>query len=99
MLILNLATVTAMATARVRQPAPDFTAAAVVDGVFEDISLSTLTSSGKWVVLLFYPMDFTFVCKPSHILNIFETKLIHSLSGPTVWTFHFFESSPCAHDF
>ncbi|KAH8829269.1 peroxiredoxin [Flagelloscypha sp. PMI_526] len=49
-----------MATARVRHPAPDFTAATVVDGVFEDVTLSALTKAGKWVVLLFYPMDFTF---------------------------------------
>ncbi|KAJ6532896.1 thioredoxin-like protein [Mycena vulgaris] len=51
--------------ALVQRPAPGFTAATVVDGVFEDISLSDYL--GKWVVLLFYPMDFTFVC-PTEIL-------------------------------
>lgn len=43
------------------QPAPQFTCAAVVDGGdFKDISLSDY--KGKWVVLFFYPLDFTFVC-------------------------------------
>lgn len=43
------------------QPAPQFTAPAVVDGGdFKDISLSDF--KGKWVVLFFYPLDFTFVC-------------------------------------
>ncbi|KAI0781666.1 peroxiredoxin [Irpex lacteus] len=51
--------------ATVQKPAPAFTAAAVVDGIFKDISLSEYL--GKWVVLFFYPMDFTFVC-PTEIL-------------------------------
>ena len=43
------------------QPAPQFTEQAVVDGGdFKDISLSSY--KGKWVVLYFYPLDFTFVC-------------------------------------
>ncbi|KIK58952.1 hypothetical protein GYMLUDRAFT_44979 [Collybiopsis luxurians FD-317 M1] len=51
--------------ALVQKPAPQFKTAAVVDGVFQDISLSDFL--GKWVVLFFYPMDFTFVC-PTEIL-------------------------------
>ena len=43
------------------QPAPQFTAEAVVDGGdFKKISLSDY--KGKWVVMFFYPLDFTFVC-------------------------------------
>jgi peroxiredoxin (alkyl hydroperoxide reductase subunit C) len=42
------------------QPAPNFTAAAVVNGGFKDISLESYR--GKYVVLFFYPLDFTFVC-------------------------------------
>ena len=43
------------------QPAPQFTVPAVVDGGdFKDITLSEY--KGKWVVLFFYPLDFTFVC-------------------------------------
>lgn len=45
--------------ARVGQPAPDFEAAAYVDGAFKNIKLSDYR--GKWVVVCFYPGDFTFV--------------------------------------
>ncbi|WP_341878832.1 peroxiredoxin [Synechococcus sp. UW140] len=47
-------------TLRVGQQAPDFTATAVVDQEFKEISLSQYR--GKYVVLFFYPLDFTFVC-------------------------------------
>ncbi len=51
-------------------PAPQFTAPAVVEGgEFKDISLSSF--KGKWVVLFFYPLDFTFVC-PTEILQFHE---------------------------
>ncbi|MCE2837993.1 MAG: peroxiredoxin [Cyanobacteriota bacterium] len=40
--------------------APDFTATAVVDQEFKEVSLSHYR--GKYVVLFFYPLDFTFVC-------------------------------------
>nr|AAR89825.1 peroxiredoxin [Taiwanofungus camphoratus] len=49
----------------VQKPAPGFKAMAVVDGQFQDISLSDYF--GQWVVLFFYPLDFTFVC-PTEIL-------------------------------
>ncbi|MGV3591113.1 MAG: peroxiredoxin [Gammaproteobacteria bacterium] len=54
-------------SAFVCQKAPNFTAAAVLpDGAIkEDFSLSDY--AGKYVVLFFYPLDFTFVC-PSEIL-------------------------------
>lgn len=45
---------------RVGQVAPDFTAEAVVDQEFKTIKLSDYR--GKYVVLFFYPLDFTFVC-------------------------------------
>ena len=45
---------------RVGQEAPDFTATAVVDQEFKTIKLSEYR--GKYVVLFFYPLDFTFVC-------------------------------------
>ncbi|MFO8039457.1 MAG: peroxiredoxin [Sodalinema sp.] len=45
---------------RVGQPAPDFTATAVVDREFKTVKLSDYR--GKYVVLFFYPLDFTFVC-------------------------------------
>ncbi len=51
----------------VTKEAPDFTAAAVLaDGsIKEDFKLSDL--KGKYVVLFFYPLDFTFVC-PTEII-------------------------------
>ena len=45
---------------RVGMQAPDFAATAVVDQEFKDITLSQY--KGKYVVLFFYPLDFTFVC-------------------------------------
>lgn len=39
--------------------APDFEASAFVDGGFKNVRLSDY--KGKWVVLCFYPGDFTFV--------------------------------------
>ena len=45
--------------ARVGKSAPDFEASAYLDGGFLNIRLSDY--KGKWVVLCFYPGDFTFV--------------------------------------
>ncbi|MBU7585293.1 MAG: peroxiredoxin [Nostoc sp. TH1S01] len=45
---------------RVGQQAPDFTATAVFDQEFKTVKLSDYR--GKYVVLFFYPLDFTFVC-------------------------------------
>lgn len=41
------------------QKAPDFTAGAYQNGAFKEVKLSDYL--GKWVVLCFYPGDFTFV--------------------------------------
>jgi hypothetical protein len=46
-------------TARVGQKAPDFTAPAYYKGGFTTVKLSD--HLGKWVLLCFYPGDFTFV--------------------------------------
>lgn len=52
--------------------APDFTAKAVVKGeIVENFSLSS--HQGKYVVLFFYPLDFTFVCPTE--LHAFQEKL------------------------
>lgn len=45
--------------ARVGKPAPDFEANAYHQGGFKNIRLSDY--KGHWVVLCFYPGDFTFV--------------------------------------
>ncbi len=47
-------------TIRVGQQAPDFTATAVFDQEFQKVQLSQYR--GQYVVLFFYPLDFTFVC-------------------------------------
>ncbi len=46
--------------AMIGQPAPQFKAPAVVGNDFKDISLADF--KGKWLILFFYPLDFTFVC-------------------------------------
>ena len=46
-------------TARVGQKAPEFTAPSYYKGGFTPIKLSDF--SGKWILLCFYPGDFTFV--------------------------------------
>ena len=56
----------------VTKEAPDFAAQAVMgDNTFEELKLSEYR--GKYVVLFFYPLDFTFVC-PSEIIA-FDTEL------------------------
>jgi peroxiredoxin 2/4 len=57
----------------VGKSAPDFTAKAIVKGeIKEDFTLSDFRS-GFYVVLFFYPLDFTFVC-PTEI-HAFQEKL------------------------
>ena len=56
----------------VSKPAPDFQADAVMpDGSFKSIKLSDYR--GKYVILFFYPLDFTFVC-PTEIIA-FSAKM------------------------
>lgn len=54
---------------RVGQTAPDFTATAVINQEFKTIKLSDYR--GKYVVLFFYPLNFTFVC-PTEIIAFSE---------------------------
>ncbi|VTS05497.1 peroxiredoxin [Tuwongella immobilis] len=49
----------------VQKPAPEFTAKAVVNEEFKTVSLADY--KGKYVLLFFYPLDFTFVC-PTEII-------------------------------
>jgi peroxiredoxin (alkyl hydroperoxide reductase subunit C) len=50
----------------VTKPAPDFSCTAVMeDGTFKQVQLSDYR--GKYVLLFFYPLDFTFVC-PTEII-------------------------------
>jgi len=66
----NMATATGTATdtttanqiAKVGKPAPDFDLPSTknIDTLAENVKLSDY--KGKWLILLFYPLDFTFVC-------------------------------------
>lgn len=58
-----------MATLQVGQPAPDFTMEGVIGKEFREFTLSDYR--GQWVVLFFYPLDFTFVC-PTEIVGFNE---------------------------
>lgn len=71
---MSTATATALNTespvtiAKVGKPAPDFDMPSTknIETLAENVKLSDY--KGKWLVLLFYPLDFTFVC---------PTELIH----------------------
>lgn len=52
-------------TIRVGQKAPDFMATAVIDQEFKMLKLSDYLD--QYVILFFYPLDFTFVC-PTEII-------------------------------
>lgn len=52
---------------KVGQPLPDFKMAAFQNDEIKEIKLSDF--KGKWVVLVFYPADFTFVC-PTELEDI-----------------------------
>ncbi|KAK6031700.1 antioxidant, AhpC/TSA family [Ostertagia ostertagi] len=54
-----------MSKAFIGKPAPDFATKAVYNGDFIDVKLSDY--KGKYTVLFFYPLDFTFVC-PTEII-------------------------------
>ena len=60
-----------LAPLRIGGAAPEFSVDALVGTEFKKVSLSDY--AGKYVVLFFYPLDFTFVC-PSEILA-FEDDL------------------------
>ena len=49
------------------QKAPDFRAPALIGSEYGEVALSEYL--GKWVLLFFYPLDFTFVC-PTEILEL-----------------------------
>jgi len=55
-----------MMSTLVSKPAPDFKATAVMpDGTFKEVKLEDY--KGKYLLLFFYPLDFTFVC-PTEII-------------------------------
>lgn len=59
--------------AQIGKPAPEFSAAAYANGKITDKEVSLKDYKGKWVVLFFYPLDFTFVC-PTEIQGFDQKK-------------------------
>jgi len=57
--------VSAITVPKIGKPAPEFNKVAVVNGEFKQVSLNDF--KGKYFVLFFYPLDFTFVC-PTEIV-------------------------------
>ena len=54
----------------VGKPAPDFTVAAVLgDGQIVDEYTFSAATKGKYAVIVFYPLDFTFVC-PTELIAL-----------------------------
>ena len=75
---------------QVGRPAPDFSVDAVFDEKVSRVSLKDY--KWKWVVLFFYPLDFTFVCpteilEMSHKMPEFEKLNAVVLGGSTDSTF------------
>ncbi len=53
------------------QAAPDWSATAYCDG--DELSMSNKDFAGKWYVMYFYPLDFTFIC-PTEIVGFEALK-------------------------
>ena len=56
-----------------RHAAPTFKAKAVIDDQFINVNLEDYKNAGKWLVLLFYPFDYTFVC-PTEIISFSDSQ-------------------------
>ena len=68
--------------AKVGEKAPTFKGEAYVDGEMKKISSDDY--KGKWTLLFFYPLDFTFVCPTeikgySDVIDQFKEKGVHFL--------------------
>ncbi|XP_005999276.1 thioredoxin-dependent peroxide reductase, mitochondrial [Latimeria chalumnae] len=79
---LAFSTSSAKLTPAVTQLAPYFKGTAVVNGDFKEISLNDF--KGKYLVLFFYPLDFTFVC-PTEITSFSDkAKEFHDVNCDVV---------------
>lgn len=82
-----------MAERIVNKQAPAFEMKAVMPNKeFGEVSLEAIKKEGKWTVLFFYPMDFTFVC-PTEIIAMSDnyekfTELNAEVVGVSTDTIH-----------
>jgi alkyl hydroperoxide reductase subunit AhpC len=72
--------------AQIQKPAPLFVADALVNGEFKSISLENLLKARKYIVLIFYPQDFTFVC-PTEIIAFSDRSQEFEAIGCTLLGF------------
>ncbi|EDY87639.1 peroxiredoxin-2 [gamma proteobacterium HTCC5015] len=86
----------------VGRPAPDFTAAAVLgNGEIVDEYNFAEKTKGKYAVLVFYPLDFTFVC-PSELIALDKRTQelkdrgveVHSVSIDSQFTHNAWRNTP-----
>ncbi|MBI5045498.1 MAG: peroxiredoxin [Candidatus Niyogibacteria bacterium] len=66
---------------KVGQEVPDFKLQGYADGKFKDYSLKDFKN--KWLVIFFYPLDFTFVC-PTEIREFSEHESDFKKAGAEV---------------
>jgi alkyl hydroperoxide reductase subunit AhpC len=81
-----------MTPVQVGSPAPDFTLHALVGSSCDPEPVTLSNHRGKWVVLYFYPLDFTFVC-PTEITGFNKAykefkKLNAEIVGVSVDSFY-----------
>ena len=90
--------------ALVTHPAPDFTCAAVLpDGTIAESFRLSEALRGKYGVLVFYPLDFTFVCPSELIALDHRVELLRernveviSVSIDSQYTHHAWRNTPIA---
>jgi peroxiredoxin 2/4 len=86
----------------VGSPAPDMTVEAYMPGIPEAAEISLSDYGGSWLVLFFYPRDFTFVCPPelvafAELAHEFaaEDAAVIAASTDSYWSHRaWFESDP-----
>jgi NADH-dependent peroxiredoxin subunit C len=66
---------------KIGEPVPDFTADAYTDNDLKKVKLSDY--KGNWVVLLFYPADFTFIC-PTELVEAADNLETYKKLGAAV---------------
>ena len=71
-----------MSLLRIGDKAPDFNIKGILHGQVGDYSLAA--SKGKWLVLFFYPADFTFIC-PTEVTGFSKAVKDFAAEDALVW--------------